>query len=474
MTAALPPNNGEPLSPQPVKKNLMFKFTGRAGEYFGIWFMNGFLTFLTLGIYGPWAKVRKMQYFYNHTELANGSFQFLANPFSMLKSRLIALLLFVGFIVAEQFVDISMGAALVYGGMIILYLLLAPVFLVLMMSFRLRYSAWRNVRFSFNKDFGWAYRVYLAPNAYFAVLILCVIAPFWLKSPTETAPATELQTSTVGGVEQQSDQPPLELLSSEYEASEQESYFEDDEYAEDANDYEDETGYEDETDYETEYSEEEYYSDDSSEYDEEEAEEPSIFDRLEKSDFIPAWTMLVICILLMPYFDFINTRFLAMNARFGTSRFRFTATAKDYYRMYAIAGVPGLLLIGGWLAHIWSEAGGSFFTLTLLSFIYILIAKAYMATQRYNLVFNKLLIGRNAINASARTLPFLRLSIFNYLGRTFSAGLLNPWADIRTAKFFLDATSLKPGGDLTEFLGTKQEEANALAEEIADVFDLDL
>jgi uncharacterized membrane protein YjgN (DUF898 family) len=42
-------------------------FTGRGGEYFGVWIVNLLLTIVTLGIYSPWAKVRRLQYFYRRS-----------------------------------------------------------------------------------------------------------------------------------------------------------------------------------------------------------------------------------------------------------------------------------------------------------------------------------------------------------------------------------------------------------------------
>jgi glutaredoxin len=48
-----------------VKKfqTLSFTFTGNSKEYFGIWIVNTLLRIITLGIYSPWAKVRKRRYF---------------------------------------------------------------------------------------------------------------------------------------------------------------------------------------------------------------------------------------------------------------------------------------------------------------------------------------------------------------------------------------------------------------------------
>jgi uncharacterized membrane protein YjgN (DUF898 family) len=46
-----------------------FDFTGRSGEYCGIWVVSLFLWAVTLGIYSAWSEVRKKRYLYPHTEL---------------------------------------------------------------------------------------------------------------------------------------------------------------------------------------------------------------------------------------------------------------------------------------------------------------------------------------------------------------------------------------------------------------------
>ncbi|HCM06310.1 MAG TPA: DUF898 domain-containing protein, partial [Oceanospirillales bacterium] len=56
------------------------KFTGKSGEYFKLWFVNMFLSIVTLGIYSAWAKVRDAQYLYGHTQVDGQSFRFLATP----------------------------------------------------------------------------------------------------------------------------------------------------------------------------------------------------------------------------------------------------------------------------------------------------------------------------------------------------------------------------------------------------------
>ena len=81
-------SNGATQSAYPP---LPLRFTGRGGEYFGIWIVNLLLTILTVGIYSAWAKVRRIQYFYRHTELAHSSFDFHGSPIKILLGRFIAL-----------------------------------------------------------------------------------------------------------------------------------------------------------------------------------------------------------------------------------------------------------------------------------------------------------------------------------------------------------------------------------------------
>ena len=66
-TQSASPPQPPPHAPQPLR------FNGNGAEYFGIWIVNLLLSIVTLGIYSAWAKVRRLQYFYRHTELAGSS-----------------------------------------------------------------------------------------------------------------------------------------------------------------------------------------------------------------------------------------------------------------------------------------------------------------------------------------------------------------------------------------------------------------
>src|SRR4051812_22712826 len=80
-----------PLEPQPLA------FTGGYGEYFRIWLVNLALSIITLGIYSPWAKVRRLEYFWRNTRLDGASFDYRGAPIAILKGRIVGLILFAAY-----------------------------------------------------------------------------------------------------------------------------------------------------------------------------------------------------------------------------------------------------------------------------------------------------------------------------------------------------------------------------------------
>lgn len=139
---ALPP--AAPAEPPAGPTRHGVEFTGRAGEYFGIWIVNVVLSLLTLGIYSAWAKVRTERYFYGNTRLGGSAFEYLANPIAILKGRLLAYAFTIALGLSAHF---QLWA--LYVPLILLVLALLPWLLQRTLRFRARYSAWRGLRFRF-------------------------------------------------------------------------------------------------------------------------------------------------------------------------------------------------------------------------------------------------------------------------------------------------------------------------------------
>ena len=132
------------------------EFRGTTGEYFRIWLVNIALSIITLGIYSAWAKVRTKRYFYGNTFLDGENFEYHANPVSILIARLILVAVVIGGSILAQ----SLGTAEDFYYSIVLFLLL-PWAWVRGLSFNARNSSHRNIRFAFDRAYGFPYLFYV-------------------------------------------------------------------------------------------------------------------------------------------------------------------------------------------------------------------------------------------------------------------------------------------------------------------------
>ena len=136
-------------------ENLPLVFTGSGSEYFRLWIVNLLLMLITLGIYFPWAKVRKLRYFYGNTLVGGEPLGFHGDPKKMFKGYVLVAVLFGCYSAAGKF---SRGA-----GFIALLVIAAlwPALLKSSMQFRLANTSWRGLRFRFTGSLVDAYRAAL-------------------------------------------------------------------------------------------------------------------------------------------------------------------------------------------------------------------------------------------------------------------------------------------------------------------------
>lgn len=118
-------------------------FSGTGGEYFRIWIVNLLLILVTLGLYLPWAKVRKLKYFYNNTRVDDHALEFHGEPKKMLRGMAIVGVFFLAFSWASE---ISLAAAAIAT---LVFLVVAPALFRAAMRFRLANTSWRGMRMRF-------------------------------------------------------------------------------------------------------------------------------------------------------------------------------------------------------------------------------------------------------------------------------------------------------------------------------------
>lgn len=152
-----PPATPEIQVPHSASKahQLDIRFTGSGSEYFRIWIVNLLLMLVTLGIYYPWAKVRRMRYFHGNTLVGNEPLDFHGSPKKMLKGYALVGVLLVLYSAAGEYSPTAKLLAF------LVVMALGPALLKSSMQFRLANTSWRGLRFAFKGSLKDVYRAVL-------------------------------------------------------------------------------------------------------------------------------------------------------------------------------------------------------------------------------------------------------------------------------------------------------------------------
>ncbi len=190
-------------------------------------------------------------------------------------------------------------------------------------------------------------------------------------------------------------------------------------------------------------------------------------------------------ILMVPWWEYIVTRFKVVHAKYGDADFSFSATMKNYYGMYIKAYLLSILIFGVigavivvLMKTIMSDTDTGSAAMPVVIFLLVLPAYlwlfAYFQTKRTNLIFGNLDIGGHKVRSELKTGYMLYLYVTNTLAIMLTLGLLMPWAKIRTARYRTSVTSLDVAGNLSQFVATQEQYQSAMGEEIGEMFDMDL
>ncbi|MCR4301158.1 MAG: YjgN family protein [Sulfuricaulis sp.] len=175
-------------------------------------------------------------------------------------------------------------------------------------------------------------------------------------------------------------------------------------------------------------------------------------------------------------------RYMANQASFGDINGEFMATGGQFFKTYMIAGlmiVPGVILVSmlfgiGIAAQ--DGANKTAMTVGMLIVMYSLYVMLYAYTQARitNLVWNNTRLGPARFNSTIGVRSLLVLYLTNALGILASAGLLIPWATIRTLKYRAEHFSVTSEGSLAEFRGSEDMQVRAVGSEVGELFDFDM
>jgi uncharacterized membrane protein YjgN (DUF898 family) len=184
------------------------------------------------------------------------------------------------------------------------------------------------------------------------------------------------------------------------------------------------------------------------------------------------WPILVPLTLgiISPYLYYRQKKFLVENSAYGTTRFDFQATAKDYYLMVLMILLPFVLCV---LAAV--AAGFLFPPATVLAIAaFYLYAMAYFAVRSHNLLYNSSMLASHGFRAGMAIKAYALIIVTNTLATVVTLGLFHPFAQVRAYRYKISRLALVPEGNLDRFVAAEQAQVSALGDEMSDFIDFDL
>lgn len=188
--------------------------------------------------------------------------------------------------------------------------------------------------------------------------------------------------------------------------------------------------------------------------------------------------------LLGPFAELKRKQFIFSNCKYGRSKFKFSASGWDFYKIYIVVFLMGFIYMCSLFALIFlfkdqitnPQTMPAWYIVTVysLSFAFGLVMQSYLTVKMFNLLWSSISIEQITFTSTLSLKKGFGIIITNALAVLFTFGLLTPWALIRWTKYKLDSLSINSNGDLDAFVGQKLESVSATGEELGDFFDLDI
>jgi uncharacterized membrane protein YjgN (DUF898 family) len=187
---SLPEPTLQPLAQQQPAPGLPFEFTASGSEYLRIWIVNVLLTVVTLGFYLPFAKARRLRYFYANQLVDGEPLAFHGDPWKMLRGHVLMLLLFGAYGLSGR---VSLWASLA------MFVVLAAAWPALWRSglrFRLHNTSWRGLRMGFDGSLAGAYK---AMSPLLLPVAIFMLGNTWLMQGVDPDDKAAVQAAGLAG-----------------------------------------------------------------------------------------------------------------------------------------------------------------------------------------------------------------------------------------------------------------------------------
>jgi uncharacterized membrane protein YjgN (DUF898 family) len=189
--------------------------------------------------------------------------------------------------------------------------------------------------------------------------------------------------------------------------------------------------------------------------------------------------LVLIAGLLFPWWLSRLKCFIVGHTAYGGKNGLLSTTGGQFFKIYFCAGTGFILIII--LAFIpllaFHLSKNSPYYLVLISvqaYASYVLAYAYVKSHSANLVWNETTLGPLLFRSTLVGRTMAKYYLTNALAIIASAGLLTPWAVMRTMKYRADNMSVLVWGELTDFCGSDMSSVSAAGAELGEFFDMDL
>jgi len=175
-------------------------------------------------------------------------------------------------------------------------------------------------------------------------------------------------------------------------------------------------------------------------------------------------------------------RYVIEGHRLGDAFFHFESKAGPFYAAYLVSGamIVGSLMLGGLItaAFMGLKAGRPPDLLQLLPFFLVygftlFCAKQYVYARLFNQIWNNTRLDQHRFSANLSMTAWFNLQLGNLGAIIISAGLLYPWAVVRSTRYALSCLQFQPSGSIERISRLGKTTGSAVGETAAEFVGLD-
>ena len=193
------------------------------------------------------------------------------------------------------------------------------------------------------------------------------------------------------------------------------------------------------------------------------------------------WPIASITIVLIPFAWHRKNQFFVNNSRYGQEKFTFSASVKEYYKIFgALLGVIFVLVMLGaaffeaiidviFLSSSGLSVGAVLFSASV--FFLFMCAQALYIFQTNNVLYNNTQLKNHQLSSEYEFFSYLSLLLTNTLGIIFTLGLFIPFAKVRYAQYHAEHTQFIATESLDTFVAGEAQKVGSLGEGLADGHD---